>query len=106
MTYKTKKRSKKGKGIGKWVSKFTKKSKPIELPLSTIEQLELISRPINEVKKVFEVGQVVEHVSYFHDGRTYLRDVIKGQVVKVNRVTLDMQVSSGDIIRVDIKGIK
>lgn len=54
MTYKTKKRSKKGKGIGKWVSKFTKKSKPIELPLSTIEQLELISRPINEVKKVFE----------------------------------------------------
>ena len=58
-----------------------------------------------EVKRVFEVGQVVEHVSYFHDGRTYLRDVIKGEVVKVNKVTLDMRVSSGDIIRVDIKGI-
>ena len=54
MVNKTRKRIKKGKGIGKWVSKFTKKQEPIKLPLSTLEQLELISKPINEVKKVFE----------------------------------------------------
>lgn len=54
MVNKTRKRIKKGKGIGKWVSKFTKKEQPINIPLSTLEQLELISKPINEVKKVFE----------------------------------------------------
>lgn len=56
MVNKTKKRVKRGKGIGKWkiFSNKNKNNNNNNVVLSTIEQLEEISKPINEVKKVFE----------------------------------------------------
>jgi len=61
---------------------------------------------VNPTTKQFKINEMVVHKGYFHDGRSYVSNDIEGVVVKVNKVTLDMMVGSGDVVRVDIKGVK
>lgn len=55
-----------------------------------------------EVKQFkFNVGDKVKFYSHWFDGRISGFDEYSGTVVKVNKVTIDVMVESGDIWRVE-----
>jgi len=55
-----------------------------------------------ETKTVnYTVGDRVRFYSYWNDGRISGSDEYSGTVVKVNKVTIDVQVGNGDIWRVE-----
>jgi hypothetical protein len=53
--------------------------------------------------KVIEIklGDQVKYVNSFHDGRSYEEIIYEGVVVKVNKVTIDFETSSGNVYRAD-----
>jgi hypothetical protein len=46
------------------------------------------------------VGDIVEYVDRWHDGRSYENTTYRGTVVKVNRVTVDFETVNGNTYRV------
>jgi len=54
----------------------------------------------SEGQKVqFSIGDKVEYVSSYHDGRTYERVIYEGVVIKVHKVNLDFEDSEGNVYR-------
>ena len=49
---------------------------------------------------VFNVGDQIHFFRYWNDGRMGYNDKIEGTVIKINRVTVDMETKSGDVYRV------
>jgi ribosomal protein L21E len=49
----------------------------------------------------FKIGDVVSFNQSFHDGRSYEVITTTGTVVKVNRVTVDVETPKGNVYRVD-----
>ena len=49
----------------------------------------------------FKIGDVVSFNQTFHDGRSYEVITTTGTVVKVNRVTVDVETPKGNVYRVD-----
>jgi hypothetical protein len=49
----------------------------------------------------FNVGDKVMFYSHWNDGRISGSDEYSGTVIKVNKVTIDVQVGNGDIWRVE-----
>jgi len=64
----------------------------------------IATAPVQE--RQFNIGQVVEHESYWHDGRTYVKSVIKGEVIKIHKVNMDIKLENGNVYRVDKKSVK
>jgi ribosomal protein L21E len=55
------------------------------------------------VKKLtdeYEVGETVSWNKTFHDGRSYETHEYIGEIVKINRSTVDVKIKCGDIYRV------
>ena len=50
---------------------------------------------------VFNVGDKIYFNQYFHDGRSYENIEHHGEIVKVNRVSVDMKDEKGNIWRLD-----
>jgi len=59
--------------------------------------------PLDEVK--FNVGDVAQYVTEFFDGRGYNATTHVGRIVKVNRVTVDIELKSGNVYRVNKKEV-
>lgn len=56
-------------------------------------------------KAKFNVGDQIEYVSSFHDGRSYEITIYSGTVVKIHKVNLDFQDKNGNIYRASIDEI-
>ena len=50
---------------------------------------------------VFNIGDKIYFTKFSHDGRVGSNDRYEGTVVKVNRVTVDMETQSGNVYRVE-----
>ena len=57
----------------------------------------------NEVK--FNVGDVVQYTTEFFDGRGYNINTYVGTIVKVNKVTVDIELKNGNVYRVNKKEV-
>jgi ribosomal protein L19 len=49
----------------------------------------------------YKIGDKVVFYSWWHDGRTSGSDEYNGIIIKINKVTIDVQVGNGDIWRVE-----
>jgi len=57
---------------------------------------------VKTLKEQFAVGETITWTVSFFDGRTTTYDKYTGKVVKVNKVTVDVQcLDNGDIVRLD-----
>ena len=64
--------------------------------------MKLIKKAQVEEKQVeFNVGNKVKIGQYFHDGRIGDWEYFYGNVVKVNKVTIDVEFQNGDVYRVN-----
>jgi len=54
----------------------------------------------------FNIGDKVYYVKFSNDGRMGSNDRYEGTVVKVNRVTVDVELESGSVYRVDKVEVK
>ena len=57
----------------------------------------------NEVK--FNVGDVTQYTTEFFDGRGYNVNTYVGTIVKVNKVTVDIELKNGNVYRVNKKEV-
>jgi hypothetical protein len=48
----------------------------------------------------YKIGETVSWSELFHDGRSYKDYEYVGEIVKINRLTVDVKVEWGDIYRV------
>ncbi len=55
---------------------------------------------IKKTTPTITVGDIVEYVDRWHDGRSYENTTYRGTVVKVNRVTVDFEMVNGNTYRV------
>ena len=62
--------------------------------------IKLIKKSEQQVVE-FKIGDVVSFNQSFHDGRSYEVITTTGTVVKVNRVTVDVETPKGNVYRVD-----
>jgi ribosomal protein L19 len=71
-----------------------------------------INKMIRLIKKAekpvptFNIGDKVYYVKFSNDGRMGSNDRYEGTVVKVNRVTVDVELESGSVYRVDKVEVK
>lgn len=57
------------------------------------------------LKETYKIGdRIVWGITHF-DGRGYITRNYKGEIVKVNKVTVDTKDDSGNVWRVDVKDI-
>ena len=60
-----------------------------------------------EVKEViFNIGDKIYFTKFRHDGRVGYNDRYEGTIVKVNRVTVDMETQNGNVYRVEKREAK
>ena len=57
----------------------------------------------NEVK--FNVGDVAQYTTEFFNGRGYNVNTYVGTIVKVNKVTVDIELKNGNVYRVNKKEV-
>jgi hypothetical protein len=57
-------------------------------------------KKVDQPKKEFMIGSTASFSQSFHDGRSYEVITKTGLIVKINRVTVDIQLENGSIYRV------
>jgi ribosomal protein L19 len=64
--------------------------------------IKLIKKGEEKQSKVrkFEVGETVSFTKMIHDGRSYYDDIYIGNIIKINRLTVDIEMSNGNVYRV------
>ena len=60
----------------------------------------------SDIKNEYEIGETVSWSELFHDGRSYTDYEYIGEIVKINRSTVDVKIKCGDIYRVHSTELK
>jgi hypothetical protein len=55
---------------------------------------------VKKLSDMYEIGEVVSWSKTVHDGRSYDSWEEVGDIIKINRSTVDVKISNGDIYRV------
>jgi hypothetical protein len=62
--------------------------------------IKLIKKANQDKVREFVIGEYVSFEKRFHDGRSYENIITEGIIVKVNKVTVDIEKTNGAIYRV------
>lgn len=68
--------------------------------------IKLIKQAVKETKVEFTVGDIVQYTTESFDGRGYTTNTLIGEIIKVNKVTADVQLQSGNVYRVSKNELK
>ena len=64
----------------------------------------LLRKAVVEIKKlneIYNMGDIVKWRESFHDGRSYEIFNYVGEIIQINKVTVDVKISNGNIYRVN-----
>ena len=65
-----------------------------------------VKSPVKKLSEIYNVGETVKWCNVLFDGRGYNRNKHEGNIIKINRSTVDVMIENGDIYRVHMDELK